>query len=344
MIKTIFMGLVILLAFCPFLSKAQHISQKHLSEAMKQYTDSIKQAPYPYVFPVFGKEVQHKGFDIPRPVGATLNLVTGKQDLTIEDLAVSFDGITYDDVSQIVNFSSVKPSINSVTFRPDFWVFPFLNISGLFGYFKADTKVNMTEPFEMNFTAHNQGSLVGVGVLLAGGIGPVFFSADYDNVWSFTRALAEPARTQVLGLRLGHQHKNHRRPQTAWSVWAGAQYMKLATGTIGSVNLGELSGISPEDKEKAQEEFDNWYNNLPPPLQNEFQNFYEKISGWLSNDEGIDLLYDFNKKLMHPWNMLVGGQYQFNKHWQVQIEGGFLGSRWQVVTSASYRFGFKVRK
>ena len=39
--------------------------------------------------------------------------------------------------------------------------------------------------------------------------------------------------------------------------------------------------------------------------------------------------------------MLVGGQYQLNKHWQVMAEGGFIGDRSSFLLSANYRFGFK---
>ncbi len=39
------------------------------------------------------------------------------------------------------------------------------------------------------------------------------------------------------------------------------------------------------------------------------------------------------------WNMVVGTQFQLNKHWMIRAEYGFLGSRSQFVGGLQYRFG-----
>ncbi len=43
--------------------------------------------------------------------------------------------------------------------------------------------------------------------------------------------------------------------------------------------------------------------------------------------------------------MLVGTQYQLNKHWQLRAEGGVVGDRKSLLLSLNYRFlGFKKNK
>jgi hypothetical protein len=49
--------------------------------------------------------------------------------------------------------------------------------------------------------------------------------------------------------------------------------------------------------------------------------------------------YALKKRPTKNWNMLIGGQYQFNKRWQIRSEAGFLGGRGQLLLSGNYRFG-----
>lgn len=57
--------------------------------------------------------------------------------------------------------------------------------------------------------------------------------------------------------------------------------------------------------------------------------------------DGSDTVdYDFDKK-PKKWNILIGSQFQINKHWPVRVEGGFLGDRSSLLLSANYRFGIK---
>ena len=49
--------------------------------------------------------------------------------------------------------------------------------------------------------------------------------------------------------------------------------------------------------------------------------------------------YSIDKRPDDMWNFIVGGQYQFNKHWMVRAEYGFLSSRTQLIAGLQYRFG-----
>ena len=316
-------------------------SQKYTHDRLGEYTDSLKNTPYPYVLPIYGSKVQKLGYDIPLPFGVMVNVVRGNQEMTVDRLSVSNDNSTYHDVSNIVNFTKVDPHVSVVNLRPDVWIFPFLNVSGLVGRVSSETDVWLDQPADLKFVAHNKGTLAGFGVMLAGGLGPLFISYEYNGTWNFTERLFNSTYTSLNGIRIGHQFKNHKRPQSSWTIWTGVESMSLSKNSRGSVNLNDLTGISQEDKQNASGQLDAWYNELPRPEQILLEPIYDKMSSWLNDGEDAVLYYDFDKKVKQQWNMLLGTQYQFNKNWMLTFESSFIGSRWRTVLSGVYRFGIK---
>jgi hypothetical protein len=58
------------------------------------------------------------------------------------------------------------------------------------------------------------------------------------------------------------------------------------------------------------------------------------------NDETqATVQYSLSKRPKDMWNFIIGSQYQFNRHWMVRFEYGFLGSRNQIIGGLQYRFG-----
>jgi hypothetical protein len=53
------------------------------------------------------------------------------------------------------------------------------------------------------------------------------------------------------------------------------------------------------------------------------------------------ILYSLTKEAAERWNMIIGGQYQIDKHFQIRAEGGIVGNRKSFLLSANYRFGIK---
>ena len=64
-----------------------------------------------------------------------------------------------------------------------------------------------------------------------------------------------------------------------------------------------------------------------------------KVDGAISNTETATVQYSLDKRVKNMWNMVVGTQFQLNKHWMIRAEYGFLGSRSQFVGGLQYRFG-----
>ncbi len=321
----------------------QHGTHKYTHDNLQDYTDSLKRTPYPYILPFLGKGAQERGFDLQRPFGLMLNVGGADNELAITRLAVSTDNVNYTDVTDIVNFTEVSPRADVVSLRPDIWVLPFLNISGLAGYYKSETDVVMDEPVDMQFLAKSNGNLWGFGVMAAGGVGPLFVSYQYNGTWSFSDKLFKPTFTQLNGIRVGHQRKSHKRPQTSLTLWIGAESMHMSQHSRGELNLTEAMDITDEEQQNASEQWDDWYNDLPFLRQQVLEPLYDKISGMLNDGEDAFLYYDFDKNIVQKWNMLAGFQYQINKNFMISGEGSFVGDRWRFIFSTAYRFGIRKK-
>lgn len=72
---------------------------------------------------------------------------------------------------------------------------------------------------------------------------------------------------------------------------------------------------------------------------NKAGNLLNGIDGALSTVETSTVQYSLEKASKDAWNFIVGTQYQYNRHFMLRGEVGFLGSRTQVMTSLQYRFG-----
>jgi len=60
----------------------------------------------------------------------------------------------------------------------------------------------------------------------------------------------------------------------------------------------------------------------------------------LNDEKTATVQYNLDKRPKDMWNFVVGTQYQYNKHWMLRLEYGFLSSRTQFIAGLQYRFGF----
>jgi hypothetical protein len=128
--------------------------------------------------------------------------------------------------------------------------------------------------------------------------------------------------------------------------WVGVLYTNLSSETVGSIAFSEIfpdDGSSSADN--IQEKLDNWYNDLSKPLQKKLEDTYNKLSDGLAtgaeNIQNSSIQYEMQKTIDKPFNLIIGGQYQYNLRWQVRGEAQILGDRFGGLISLNYRFGIK---
>jgi hypothetical protein len=125
------------------------ITKKVTQKKFEAYKDSIIAEEYPYALPFLAEKVMDKGYDLPYPGGVGVNYFWQRQDVSMNNLAVSFGDSPEIDLTDLVEFEYVTSTTNSLSFRPDIYLFPFLNVYAIVNKIWSYTDVKLSEPFEL---------------------------------------------------------------------------------------------------------------------------------------------------------------------------------------------------
>ncbi len=345
--RIVFLSIMVTL-FWGQLSIAQYPSTK-IKDKHQAYTDSLKQVKYDNIFPIWGQKAYEKGFDIPYPTGVMVNYMYIKQGLTIDNLQL---GLQTDNLDvpltgvDFVEFGDNYSTANTVMFRPDVWVLPFLNVYGLFGTGNSRTEVNLKFPVELKSVVEQNVTTTGFGLTAAGGLGPVWMALDGNISWIKPELLDDPVKVQTFGIRFGHNFINKHRPDRNLGVWVGTMSVSLGANTVGELKLNEA--LPEETWARADEvvnQYNTWYNSLNPlnPIDLKKREaadlvltpLFERIGA--ADGEAI-VRYGLDKSVTEKWNGIIGFQYQHNKNWMFRTEGGIIGDRKSLLLSVNWRF------
>ncbi|HSY61028.1 MAG TPA: hypothetical protein VK796_04085 [Cytophaga sp.] len=340
--------------------------------------DSAEANSYPYLLPILGRKAAAAGFDLPYSAGIGINYLWQKSDITINNLMVGFNNGPKYNMDNIVQFNNATATSQGINIRPDVWVLPFLNVYGIFARSYSTTAIDIdlrvpTDPgiagsdwksiANFQTKAQFQGTTAGFGLTPTMGIKGCWMAFDMNFTWTDIPQLEKPAFTYVFGPRLGKAFKLHK-PEQSVSFWVGGFRVKMNSSTAGSIPIGDLfntDGINQKIDngyvkiEEAQQNVDNWWAGLSPADQQRPSNIAKKnaadealtkaegtldgLSGAVNNADHASVQYSLSKRPAQMWNFLVGSQFQFNKHWMLRAEAGFLGARTQVIAGLQYRFG-----
>lgn len=344
------------------------------SEQGLEASDSLKNLEYPYIFPIYGAQVVKLGYKLPYSAGIGINYLWQESDLIMDNLQVGFNNGPMTNLDEIIRFEGSTSTASGVNVRPDIWLFPFLNVYGIFAQAKTstaidaqlwlpDTSNNWREVTAFSTKADFDATTFGFGLTPTFAIKGWWLALDMNMEWTDVSALDKPVFTFIFGPRMGKTIQIS--DDMNFAFWFGAFRLKFSSETSGSLNLSDLMNSddlqSKVDQgyiriDEAQTNLDSWWNGLTPIEQQNPVNQakYETatrtietatqlvtgIDGALSNAETATVQYSLDKKNKNMWNMIVGGQFQLNKHWMVRAEYGFLGSRNQFIAGLQYRFGF----
>lgn len=368
--KTYKLLLMLLMSVSMF---SQVYSDKVVGKKNEALKDSLKHQEYPYILPIWGDKVAKKGFQLPYSAGVSVNYFWQQSDIIVNNLSVGFNNGPMTNLDQVIRFDNAVSTANSINIRPDVWVLPFLNVYGIFGQVKTSTAISagLWVPDQNNqwsqiasfkTKANFDGTTAGFGLTPTIGVGGGWFALDMNMTWTSISALDKPAFVFVFGPRFGKTFKFNK-PDSNIAFWAGGFRVKLSTETKGSLPISNFlpgdaqakvdAGLqSVSDKQSA---VNTWWQNLSgaeqanPINQAKYNtankaletagNFLTAVDGALSTVGSSTVQYSLQKKPADMWNFIIGSQYQFNRHYMLRAEYGFLGSRQQFVTGIQYRFG-----
>ena len=322
----------------------QQYASTRVKDKYESYTDSLKAVEYNHTFPIWGQKAYQKGFDIPYPAGIMGNYMWMRQGIILDNLQL---GVKTDNVDipltpvEFIEFGDNLNTSYSVNVRPDLWVLPFLNVYGIFGFGNSDTEVNITFPVELQSIVNQDLRTAGVGLMGAGGIGPVWFSIDANFTWNKPALLDKAVLVNVVGIRLGHTFTFKNRPQSNFAIWAGGMRASMSSETKGEIQL--IDALPPEAWDRKDEIVNNyydWYNNEATPPQRIIADqvltpIVERIE---AADGSTIIRYAMDKQVEQKWNGIFGVQYQLNKRWMLRSEAGIIGNRKSFLLSLNYRF------
>ena len=345
-LKNLYSGILLLVfALSLFTTANAQYASRELSKKQQEYIDSLKQVEYNYLFPVWGQQAYKKGFDIPYPVGAMANYIWMKQGIVIDNFQLGVKNENVDipltDIDEFMDWGTNTNTSYAFNFRPDIWVFPFLNVYGLFGYGQSTTEINLTAPVELYSSVTQNMSTKGVGILTGFGLGKYWMSVDANWTWTKPELLEDAVLAKVLGVRLGRTFQFAAHPDQNVAFWVGGMRARLESETIGQIRLGDA--LPPETWERADEIVENyytWYDGLGPIAKDKVDNsaLPEIIERIDSRDGSTEILYGMDKAPEQEWNVVFGGQFQLSKRWQFRTEAGLIGDRKSFLASVNYRF------
>jgi hypothetical protein len=352
----------------------QVYTNKPIGAKNEALIDSLKESEYPYALPILGAKAAKRGYDLPYSAGLGINYLYQKSDLVIENLMVGFNNGPMYNLDEIVRLDGATSTASAINFRPDIWLLPFLNVYGIFTQARTSTEINAglwipdtsnvwNEVTTFSSKAEFHATGVGFGMTPTMGIGGGWMAFDMNVTWQSISALDKPVFTFVFGPRFGKTFK-FKKPERNIAIWAGGFRLKLKSETNGSLALNEvlpMDGLQEKVDEgmgkvaDAQVAVDTWWSGLTPVEQKNPVNTakYEAanrtiettgnllvgIDGALNDEQVATVQYSLNKRPKDMWNFIVGSQFQFNKHFMLRAEVGFLASRTQFIGGLQYRFG-----
>jgi hypothetical protein len=355
-------------------SIAQVFSNKEVGKKNAERTDSLKNSEYPYALPIWGAKATKAGYHLPYSAGLSVQYLWQKQDLLINNLYVGFNNGPLYDLDEVIRFDNSVSEASGVNFRPDIWLFPFLNIYGIFAKSKPSTAIGFgvwvpdstdvpKQVFSSSTKAEFDAFSVGFGITPTIGIGGGFLALDMNFTWTDVDALDKPAFSFIFDPRIGKSFKL-KRPDQTLALWVGGFRWSINSGTSGSLplnevlntdNLGARIEAGTAKVANAQLQVDTWWNDLTSLEQNNpvnkakyetanralqaAGNFLNAADAAVTNIGNSTVQYSLDKQPKEKWNFIVGGQYQYNKHWMLRGEYGFLGSRRHFFAGLQYRFG-----
>jgi hypothetical protein len=307
------------------------LSQQNPDLALTQAERDSILKDYDNIFPIYGREAVEAGFDLPLPGGININYYAANQGIDIRTLQLGVNQSEMYDAN-FIKFDDMTAKIASLSGRIDLWVLPFLNVYGIFAYGKTNSTVNVAAPIEFQSSVDLEGWGYGPGFTMAFGIKKYWTNVDMNWTWTNLDKFEKPVQARIMSFRIGRSFKIFNKKNKI-AIWAGAMNQYFGSVTEGSLTLGEALpdlGDKLDDYQNTE-----WYQDLG----RKEKLLVDQIATAIQDKELDKTLikYAVDKAPSTPWNMLIGAQYEFDKHWCFRTELGFLG-RTSLLLNLNYRF------
>jgi len=277
--------------------------------------------------PFFGEEIRQRGYDLPDPYGIGYNYMDMHQNIKVN--SINFSGLKIPGLlpgmkpTPLDNMFNIKvghtrEKSQTHTARLDTWLFPFMNIYGIVGHTKGSSVSQIDTVAagkkvlfkDLGFKLKFKGTTYGAGTTLAYGYHDWFGTLDFNYTRTDFDILDGNTHAFTFTPRVGYRFTvpgsdRFNIPQSHASLWVGTMYQDVSQDFRGNIS------------------------NLNMPA---------KLAGLVKfvnrDDQGR---FRVKQHLQSPWNILVGGQYEITRNFNITAEAGF-EKRNSVMLGGEFRF------
>jgi hypothetical protein len=240
-----------------------------------------------YSMPIWGKKAAERGYKLQLPYGLNVMYVNSIIDLNVSKFRLGIGDGTYQDLideavnEETLNFQKTRAYFNGLNFRPDIWVFPFMNVYGIITTGTGATEVELAPriPYgdgndvlqlptfgsKVDFTAN----AYGLGTTVIYGFGRNYFvSGDANYSWTFSEIIEGSVGIVTASGRIGEHWDFGKNRDKKLAVYVGFMFRDFTNsdGTRGQIKLSEAlpefednvnAGIDTRIADNTQQIVDN---------------------------------------------------------------------------------------
>lgn len=274
------------------------------------------------VLPIWGDEARARGYDLPEPFGVGYTYMNLRQDVVVDK--IGFNSSTKFGQRMLskvlIDVGHTRSSNESHMLKLDSWIFPFMNVYGIYGKTKGSSTAQLNsvtfsgknlvnnQPFILDY----EGKSYGGGFTLAGGYNQFFGTFDLNYTKTNLDILDGDIKALVITPRVGYEFifspLISGQGNTKLQVWTGAMYQDITQRFKGDVS-----------KLTLPEQLDQMMNN----------SFSQKLMG--------NIKFDVEQHLAHKWNNIIGARLEVTRNFNVITEFGF-NNRNSFLVSGEFRF------
>ena len=335
---------------------------------------NIGNTEWPYSMPIFGKEAVKRGYKIQLPYGLNVNYVYNRMDLEISQFDMRIGDDPNSNINQLVkkqintetlNFTNTIARTNGMNLRADVWIFPFLNVYGIYANSTGSTEVSLQPRWyddegnlllsvkEVESVVDFSANSYGVGTTVVTKLYEDYFiSLDANISWSYSELLEDAATFNVISARIGDRVQLGE--TTFLAVYVGGMYRGFVDnqGNAGAITISEAlpnlgSEIFPAIDERIEANNEK-IAQLDPnkPVEQAQIAVLETKNAALREIEsamegllGTDVNYNIKKDIINNWSVQFGFNLEINPNLTVRGEFGKGSGNDFVMTGIQYRFG-----
>jgi hypothetical protein len=292
------------------------------------YEDGQKKV-WKHKLPFLAQEVLDKGFDLPPPYGVSAIYTNVLQDLALSDLRISFGDPNQSQTQ--VPFVSFEPSFTDTTaynLKLDAWLFPFMNVFLIANTLDGKGLVPIVVPGEGALKA----LFPDIGARCDDPPGHPLRPAACDKDYVLIDEPAYTGKTVGVGVILPIGWKNF------FAAIPLSYTISDTSNTSGKIKTFQGSlrlGFHFQPKKTGQIAFYTGATYLD--TEQDVHGVFEIDTGVPEIGE-IDINYTIHQSPADKVNYLVGFNWVLTKHWWLQAEVGFGGTRDDLIASFSYRW------